>query len=103
MSARSMGGSIYAAVDPMYMFMFLKKLGKNYIVWDKAASIQFKRPGRSTLYAKFKLTDEELADIKESLSIQKSIDRIYHVKLVDKEGNVHAIVEKTIYIKRKER
>jgi len=43
------GGSMFAAVDPIYMLMFIKLLGPNYVVWDKVASMQYKRPGRSTL------------------------------------------------------
>jgi acyl-coenzyme A thioesterase PaaI-like protein len=44
------GGSMYGAVDPIYMVMLIRLLGPEYIVWDKSASIRFKKPGRSTLY-----------------------------------------------------
>lgn len=47
------GGSMYAAVDPFFMIMLIKRLGPRYVVWDKAASIRFRKPGRSTLYARF--------------------------------------------------
>jgi hypothetical protein len=57
------GGSMYGAVDPIYMVMFIKLLGPKYIVWDKAASIQFKRPGQSTLQTKFKIEEAELTYI----------------------------------------
>ena len=94
------GGSIYGSVDPMYMLMLIKVLGPKYIVWDKAASIQFKKPGRTTLYAKFKLELDEIDQIKSDLEATPSVDRIYQVELVDEEGVLHAYVEKTIYIKR---
>lgn len=42
------GGSLYSMVDPFYMLILMKKLGGSYIVWDKAASIQFKSPGART-------------------------------------------------------
>ena len=61
------GGSLYAAVDPFYMIMLIKNMGSEYVVWDKAASIRFKRPGRETLYAKFKVSEEELISIKSEL------------------------------------
>ncbi len=61
------GGSIYAAVDPFYMMMLLKTLGDEYVVWDKEAEIRFKKPGRETLYAKFRLSDEELEAIRAEL------------------------------------
>ena len=92
------GGSMYAGIDPIYMLMLIKNLGGEYIVWDKAATIRFKRPGKETLFAEFKLTQEELDEIKKVLQIQKSVDRIYNVELKDKNGKVHCIVEKTLYI-----
>src|ERR1051325_731237 len=51
------GGSIYGAVDPMYMIMLIKLLGRDYVVWDKAAAIRFRKPGRSTLYTTFRIDD----------------------------------------------
>ena len=95
------GGSMYAGIDPIYMLMLIKNLGKDYIVWDKAAKIRFKRPGKETLFAEFRLTDEELDEIRNLLQTQKSIDRIYNVELKDKNGKTHCIIEKTLYIARK--
>lgn len=95
------GGSMYAGIDPIYMLMLIKNLGKNYIVWDKAATIRFKRPGKETLFADFKLTEDELHEIKEILKNKKSVDRIYNVELKDKNGKVHCIIEKTLYIANK--
>ena len=97
------GGSIYGAVDPLYMIMLINILGPDYVVWDKAAAIRFKRPGRETLRAVFTVTDEEIAAIKAELVTQKSLDRVYTVELKNDAGKVHAIVEKTLYIARKER
>ena len=95
------GGSMYAAVDPFYMIMLIKCLGPEYVVWDKAASIRFKRPGRETLYAKFKLSEEELIIIKSELENSLKFDRHYQVELQDKSGLMHALVEKTIFVARK--
>lgn len=95
------GGSMYAAVDPMYMIMLIKNLGPEYVVWDKAASIRFRKPGRGTLYAKFVLSEEDLLQIKNELNRVPSLDRVYEVKLTNAEGEVHALVEKTIYIRKK--
>jgi acyl-coenzyme A thioesterase PaaI-like protein len=95
------GGSMYAAVDPIYMMMLIKILGPDYIVWDKAATIQFKKPGRSTLYADFILESSEIDAIKSELQTKHSIDRVYPVNLVDDQGVVHASVEKTVYVRKK--
>jgi acyl-coenzyme A thioesterase PaaI-like protein len=96
------GGSMYGAVDPIYMLMLIKVLGPGYIVWDKAASISFKKPGTSTLFAKFVLSEEEISAIKDALSYAPSVERIYLVDLVDAEGVVHAFIEKTVYIRKKD-
>lgn len=91
------GGSMYGAVDPIYMVMFIKLLDSGYIVWDKAASIQFKNPGRTTLYAKFKIEEQELAAIREELKTKEKLDRVYCIELADKEGAICALIEKTIH------
>jgi hypothetical protein len=94
------GGSIYGSVDPFYMIMLIKLLGPDYVVWDKAASVRFKKPGRSKLYARFSVSGEEIAAIKDALTQARSVDRVYQVDLADQQGVVHATVEKTIYIRR---
>src|SRR5687768_16435139 len=55
------GGSMYGAVDPLYMIILIRALGPEYVVWDKSAAIRFRKPGRTTLYAQCRVTDEELA------------------------------------------
>ncbi len=96
------GGSIYAAVDPFPMLMLIHVLGPDYMVWDKAASIGFRRPGRSVLYATIELDDQETESIKAELARQPSVDRVYQVDLKDEDGLVCALVQKTIYIRRSE-
>ena len=96
------GGSMFAALDPFFMMMLLNTLGHEYIVWDKSASIRFKRPGKSTLYARFILDPDEAADIRESLTRRQTVNRTYTVELKDKDGLVHAVVEKTLFITRKD-
>lgn len=94
------GGSMYGAVDPIYMLMLIWNLPKGYVVWDKAASIRFRRPGRTTLQARFTLDQAELDAILLALQERTAIDRVYTVELTDQSGTVHAIIEKTIYIGR---
>ena len=94
------GGSMYAAVDPMYMIMLMQCLGREYVVWDKSASIRFRKPGRTTLFATFRLDDAELDAIRSATATGQPVDRTYNVDLVDAEGVVHASVEKVIYVRR---
>lgn len=97
------GGSMYSAVDPIYMIMLIQLLGPDYVVWDKAASIRFRKPGKSTLFARFIVDQAETDAIQKALQQQPTLDRIYAVDLVDASGAVYASVEKTLYLKRKER
>ena len=92
---------MYAAVDPIYMLMLIRRLGPDFVVWDKAATIQFKKPGRETLHARFTVSDNELAAIRSALESQRSVDRTYLVELLDASGTVCATVEKIISIRKR--
>jgi len=84
------------------MLMLIRRLGPEFVVWDKAASIQFKKPGRETLRARFTVGDDELAAIRSALESQRSVDRTYVIELMDTSGTICATVEKIIYIRRSE-
>jgi acyl-coenzyme A thioesterase PaaI-like protein len=95
------GGSLYSMSDPFYMLMLITLLGKGYIVWDKGATIRFIRPGKSKVYAQFRLTSEQLNEFKEELKCKNKITPVLTVYIKDGEGNVIAEVDKTLYIKKK--
>jgi len=95
------GGSMYGCVDPVYMTMISWCLGKQYIAWDKAAQIEFRKPGKSTLYSTFRLAPNELAKIKAELETADKVERIYDVELVDGAGTVHALFRKTVQIRKR--
>lgn len=95
------GGSMFGAVDPFYMIMLIARLGPGYQIWDKSGTIRFRKPGRTTLYATFHLEDAEVEEVKRLAAGGEPFDRIYSVDLVDKDGVVHASIEKTIYIRKR--
>jgi acyl-coenzyme A thioesterase PaaI-like protein len=95
------GGSMYAAVDPFYMLMLINNLGPDYLVWDKSACIRFKKPGVSTLRARFVLEQAELDAIRVALESALTVDRVYHIDLTDESGEVRAWVDKTVNIRLK--
>ncbi len=97
------GGSMYGAIDPIFMLMLIRILGREYIVWDKASKIRFKKPGKDTLFVDFKLEGEEIDEIRRLAETERSVDRIYDLELKDKNGVVHAQIEKTLYIKKVKR
>jgi acyl-coenzyme A thioesterase PaaI-like protein len=95
------GGSIYAMTDPFYMLMLMHNLGSDYIVWDKAAAIDFIKPGKSHLFADFRLEAALLDKIyAETESGQKYIFDI-PVEIHDASGLLVAKVSKTLYVRRK--
>jgi len=75
------GGSLYSMADPFYMLMLIENLGSDYIVWDKSATIRFKKPGRGKVTAAFRLSDEQLEQIREALKRAEKIDRIFTVEI----------------------
>lgn len=95
------GGSLYAMVDPWYMLMLIKNLGPEYIVWDKAATINFRKPGRETVYAEFNLTEDHLNEIRATLVAQNKMDYVFKVEIKDKGGKLIADVDKVLYIRKK--
>jgi len=96
------GGSMFSATDVLYFLLVLNNLGKNYIVWDKASCIRFKKPGKGTLYTKAVLSDEEIEIIKTELLNTDKIDRVYFLDLIDETGDICASIEKTIHIQNKQ-
>jgi hypothetical protein len=95
------GGSLYSMTDPYYMLMLLELMGKDYIVWDKAASIRFIKPGTQKVFAKFRLSPNQIEQFKNDCEVQKKIEPVLIVNVVDGEGNLIAEVTKTLYIKKK--
>jgi len=96
------GGSLYGAVDPIYMLMLIRCLGPEYVVWDKAASIRFRRPGRTRLHATCRLDAETLTAIRDELTWSPRLDRVFTIQIEDGDGTVHATVEKTIHVSRRQ-
>ena len=96
------GGSIFAASDPFFMLMLIGIFGiQEHIVWDKAASIEYKRPARSTLTFRFLITDEDIAAIEKDLAAHGKSEPVFLVDAVDRQGEVCATVSKTLYIRKK--
>jgi acyl-coenzyme A thioesterase PaaI-like protein len=96
------GGSLFAMTDPFYMLMLMANLGRDYIVWDKAASIRYRKPGKGTVRAEFRLTDAQLDDIREKLKTLPKYERVFTVEVRDEQGTAIAEVEKLLYVRKKE-
>ena len=96
------GGSLYSLADPFYMLMLIENLGPEYIVWDKSASIRFRRPGKGRVQARFRLTQQQIDEIRHSLQGQEKIESTFTVEVKDDSGTVIAEIQKLLHIKKKE-
>jgi len=96
------GGSLYSMTDPFFMVMLIENLGRDTIVWDKSASIRFRKPGRGTVFANFRVSDEQIQEIKQALSSEDKIERKFRVEVTDESGSVIAEVEKLVHFRKKD-
>src|SRR5438067_1615607 len=86
------GGSLFSMTDPFYMLMLAANLGDEFVVWDKAASIRYRKPGKGRVRAEFRLSDERLAEIRAALEAEGRYDAQFVVEIKDAEGGVIAVV-----------
>ena len=95
------GGSLFAMTDAMYAIQLIHMLGPGYQIWDQNASIEFVKPGRGVVTARFHITDEALTTIREhTAGGQKYLPR-FSVDVTNADGEIVARVMKTIYVRRK--
>ena len=95
------GGGLFTMTDPYYMIMMMHQLGSGYLVWDKTAKIDFVSPGRGTVYADFRLSQEQVDEVLQMTAGGGKFEPVYAVDVVDAGGKVVAHVEKTLYIRKK--
>lgn len=96
------GGSLFSMTDPFFMLMLIENLGKNYIVWDKAATIRFKNPGKGLVRAHFQLTQQQIDSIRKEADRGVKVEPTFQISIMDTAGKVIAEVEKTLHIRRKD-
>lgn len=95
------GGSLFSMIDPFYMLLLMNSLGRDYIVWDASAEIDFIKPGRGLVSAHFLVTDAMLAEIRDKTANGEKFLPTYEVHIVDADGELVARARKTLYIRRK--
>jgi len=95
------GGSMFSATDPIYLIQLIQILGEDYVVWDKAAFIDYKKPVKSRVYVTFEFSKDQIQDIKNKVAQSHRYDLVKEVDLVSHKGEVFAKLEKTIFISTK--
>ncbi|HEX3529022.1 MAG TPA: DUF4442 domain-containing protein [Thermoanaerobaculia bacterium] len=96
------GGSLYAMCDPFFMLILIEHLGRGYVVWDKAATIRFRRPGKGRVRATFHIPEERVAEIRAAADRDGKVEPVFRVDVVDDQGKIVAEVEKLLYVRRKD-
>ena len=95
------GGSLYSMCDPFFMLILMRKLGKNYVVWDKAAQIRFVKPGTGKVKARFQIPESKIQDIRNELYTLGKSEYIFTTSVTDEKNGVVAEVEKMIYVRKR--
>lgn len=95
------GGSLFAMTDPFWMLLTLHALGDDYIVWDQAGGIEFLKPGRGTVHARFQLDDAVLAQLRAATAGGAKHLHWFETDIVDEAGDVVGRVRKQLYVRRK--
>jgi len=95
------GGSLFAMTDPFWMIMILRNIGSEYVVWDKAAEIEFMKPGRGLVTAEFKLEQAMLDELRAAAAGNEKVLRWFDIQVIDGQGELVAKVRKQIYVRLK--
>lgn len=95
------GASLYAMTDPFYVIMLARNIGPRYIVWDRAARIEFVRPGRGRMTATFDLSPQMIDAVIAATATGEKTEPTWPVEVRDEAGEVVARVAKTLYVRAK--
>jgi acyl-coenzyme A thioesterase PaaI-like protein len=94
------GGSLYSMCDPWFILILIEHLGPGFTVWDKSATIRFRKPGRKTVRARFEIAAEEIDRIRDEATRQGKSEPHFVVRVIDVDDQVIAEVEKVVHVKR---
>ncbi|PCH72898.1 MAG: DUF4442 domain-containing protein [Flavobacteriaceae bacterium] len=92
------GGSLFAATDPIFMIQLMWILGKDYVVWDKSATINYKKPAYENAYCTFKLSKDLLTSIKKEIAENGEMNLDLKLDICSKDTVVFCELNKTLYI-----
>lgn len=95
------GGSLYSMTNPLYVLMLSNILGPEYTVWDTAATVEYLKPGLSTVTAGFRMDEQQLSEIRERTAGGDKFEPVYVIEVLDEAGEIVARVRQTLYIRRR--
>ena len=97
------GGSLYSMVDPHLMLLLMQRLGRDYVVWDKSASIDFKSPGKGKVTSTITITEDDVSRIKEKATEESACYPEFDVEIRAEDGELVSKIHKILYVKKKTR
>jgi len=95
------GGSLYSMIDPHLMLLLMQLLGKEYLVWDKSADIEFVKASKKKVTSVLKVSNADLKVIRRSTINGEKYFSNFIVEIWDEDDDLVAKVKKTIYVRRK--
>jgi acyl-coenzyme A thioesterase PaaI-like protein len=101
LSGTHFGGSLYAMSDPFFVFIILNYLGQDYVVWDRSARIEFKKPGKGTVKGIFEISEDELKKIKAEVEVERKKIFVFKTEITNASEETVALIEKEIYVRKK--
>lgn len=93
------GGSLYSMCDPFFMLLLMRALGPDFTVWDKAATIRFRRPGRGPVEARFFLPEDEIERVRRLALAGETVEPVYVAEVLADDGTRVAVVEKHLHVR----
>lgn len=95
------GGSLFAMTDSIYALMVKQNLGAGYVVWDKSATIDFRKPGRGRVWCEFRLDEPLIERIRRETRDGGKSEPVVDVHVYDRQRDIVAEVSKTLYVRRR--
>ncbi len=96
------GGSIFSAADPFYAILFdqiFKRKGYKTIAWLKSAQVYFLKPGKSDLYFKISISDDDIKEAERVLNEEGKFIKTYTMEIKNKDSEVCAVIKNEVYLR----
>lgn len=93
------GGSLFSMTDMIYMLMLLHHIGRDHWIWNKSADIDFIKPGRGSVYAKFRLDQDHIDQIVNQAAFKDKHFEPLQVEIRDSDDELIARVNRLLYVR----